>query len=300
MAVDGNHENCPDGCSVTGEEASAAAVARRFRLRSGDIAAELSGTASGRLVIGIPGLSANLRSFDVVFEALDPAKHRRLAYDPRGRALSEKTPPGTYGWPSHARDVIEMADQLGAETFDLIGWSMGTWIAMQVCALAPGRVGKLVLIDGGGVPDASSVAPVYAGLERLGTIYPSREAFFALAEKMPMYKPWPPWKRLFDHELEDVEGGARARTSKDAPWEDEAYRKTHDPYLLWPAITMPALLLRAREEVVPGMGYILNAADAERFVREVPGSRLVEMDSNHYAIGAQPETARVISDFLGS
>lgn len=191
-----------------------------------------------------------------------------------------------------------MADQLGAETFDVIGWSMGTWIAMVVCKLAPGRVGRLVLIDGGGLPDAGATAPVYAGLERLGTTYPSREAFFELAQKLPMYTPWPAWQRLFDYELEDVEGGVRARTSKDAPWEDEAYRKTEDPYALWAAVSMPSLLVRATQEILPGMGFILNPADAERFVREVPNSRLVEIDTNHYAIGMQEETARAIADFL--
>jgi pimeloyl-ACP methyl ester carboxylesterase len=272
--------------------------ARTFRLRSGEIAAELSGSPQGRLVSAIPGLSANLRSFDVIFEALDPNTHRMLAYDTRGRGRSEKTPPGTYGWPAHARDVIEMADQLGAEAFDLIGWSMGTWIAMAVCGLAPGRVRRLVLIDGGGVPDASSIAPVYAGLERLGTTYPSREAFFELAKRLPMYAPWPPWERLFDYELADVDGGVRARTSRDAAWEDEAYRKTQDPYALWAAVTMPSLLVRAKQEVLPGMGYILNEADAERFVSEVPDSKLVEVDASHYGIGMHPDTARAIAEFL--
>jgi len=274
------------------------AEARRFHLRTGEIAAELSGSRDGRLVIGIPGLSMNLRGFDVIFSALDGAKHRLLAYDPRGRGRSERTPSGTYGWPSHARDVIEMADQLGAETFDVVGWSMGTWIAMVVCELAPGRVGRLVLIDGGGLPDAAATTPVYAGLERLGTTYPSREAFFELAKKLPMYTPWPAWQRLFDYELEDVEGGVRARTSKDAPWEDEAYRKTQDPYGLWAAVRMPSLLVRATHEILPGMGYILNPADAERFVHEVPNSRLVEIDTDHYAIGMREETARTIADFL--
>ena len=271
---------------------------KTFHLRSGEIAAELSGSPGGRLAIGIPGLSANLRSFDVIFEALDPATHRMLAYDPRGRGRSEKTPPGSFGWPAHARDVIEMADQLKAETFDLAGWSMGTWIAMKVCAMAPGRVRRLVLIDGGGVPDASSVAPVYAGLERLETTYPSRAAFFELAKRIPMYTPWPAWERLFDYELEDVDGGVRARTSKDAAWEDEAYRKTQDPYSLWPAVTMPALVVRAKQEVLPGMGYILSKADAERFLREVPSSKLIEVDTNHYAVGLHAETARAVAEFL--
>ena len=273
-------------------------TARTFHLRSGEIAAELSGSPQGRLVVGIPGLSANLRSFDVILEALDPATRRMLAYDPRGRGRSEKTPPGTYGWPAHARDVVEMADQLSAESFDLIGWSMGTWVAMTVCALAPGRVRRMVLIDGGGIPDASSIAPVYAGLERLGNTYPSRAAFFELAKKLPMYTPWPPWERLFDYELEDVEGGVRARTSREAPWEDEGYRKTQDPYALWPAVTMPCLLVRAKQEVLPGRGYILSHADAQRFVREVPESQLVEVDASHYAIGMHPDTARAIAEFL--
>jgi len=273
-------------------------TARTFHLRSGEIAAELTGSPQGRLVVGIPGLSANLRSFDVIFETLDPAGHWMLAYDPRGRGRSEKTPPGTYGWPAHARDVVEMADQLDADSFDLVGWSMGTWIAMVVCALAPGRVRRLVLIDGGGTPDASSVAPVYAGLERLATTYPSRAAFFELAKRLPMYAPWPPWERLFDYELEDVQGGVRARTSRDAPWEDEAYRKTHDPYALWAAVTMPCLLVRAKQEILPGMGHILSPADAARFAREVPQSKVVEVDTNHYAVGVHPETARAIAEFL--
>ena len=116
------------------------AEACRFELNSGEIAAELSGAEAAPLLIGIPGLSANLRSFDTIYAALDPARHRMLAYDPRGRGLSDKTGPGTYGWPKHVADILEMADQLGARQFDLIGWSMGTWIAMELCRLAPGRV----------------------------------------------------------------------------------------------------------------------------------------------------------------
>jgi pimeloyl-ACP methyl ester carboxylesterase len=273
-------------------------VTRKFHLRSGEIAAELSGSEEGRLAIGIPGLSANLRSFDVIFDALDGARHRRLAYDPRGRGRSEKTGPGTYGWPGHARDVVDMADELGADSFDVIGWSMGSWIAMVVCSLAPGRVRRVVLVDAAGVPDASSVAPVYAGLERLGTVYPSRAAFFEMAEKIPMYRPWPVWQRLFDYELEDVEGGARARTAKGAPLEDDAYRRSQDVYGLWKAVTMPSLLVRAKHEILPGLGYILTEADAERFVREVPNSQLVEVETNHYAVGVHPDTATAIADFL--
>jgi hypothetical protein len=63
---------------------------------------------------------------------------------------------------------------------------------------------------------------------------------------------------------------------------------------------MPSLLVRAEQEILPGLGYILTAGDAQRFLREVPRAKLVEVDSNHYAIGMHPETARAIADFLGA
>jgi pimeloyl-ACP methyl ester carboxylesterase len=272
--------------------------ARHFHLTSGEIAAELSGAADAPLVIGVPGLSANLRSFDVIFAALDPQRHRRLAYDPRGRGCSEKTPPGTYGWPSHARDIVEMADQLGAEQFDLVGWSMGTWIAMKVCELYPGRVRRLVLVDGGGIPEEAAKPPIYGGLERLGTVYPSFEAFEQIAAALGVFTPWEVWEPLFRYELEDVEGGVRARTTKDAPWEDEQYRLTQDPYALWSSVTMPSLLIRALREVVPGCGYILSQADTDRFLHDVPGSRAAYVDTGHYQIGMHPDTASAIAAFL--
>lgn len=273
-------------------------VSRRFRLRNGEIAAELSGREEAPLVIGITGLSANLRSFDVMWGGLDPERHRRLAYDPRGRGCSEKTPPGTYGWPRHADDVVEMADQLGAETFDLVGWSMGTWIAMEVCRRHPGRVRRLALVDGGGIPDESAKAPVYAGLERLKTVYPSWSAFAELAQKIGVFVPWERWEPLFRYELEEVEGGIRARTAPDGPLEDERYRLTQDPYALWAHVTMPSLIVRATREILPGMGYILNEDDYERFIREVPGSRGVTVDAGHYDIGLHDDTARAIAAFL--
>jgi pimeloyl-ACP methyl ester carboxylesterase len=273
-------------------------TAKRFNLSSCEVAAELCGSANAPLLIGVPGLSANLRSFDSIFAALDPDRHRMLAYDPRGRAKSSATGVGSYGWPSHVTDILEMADEMGAETFDLVGWSMGTWIGMKVCEMAPGRVRRLVLIDAGGTPDESAKVPIYAGLERLGAVYPSYDAFAQLAQSIGVYEPWEPWDALFRYEFEDVPGGIRARTQKDAPWEDEQYRMTQDPYALWKSVTMPTLLIRASREIMPGMGYILNQEDTERFAREVPHCRVVEVDANHYTIGMHPDATSAIAEFL--
>ena len=273
---------------------------RTLQLKSGEVACEISGDPQGQAVIGIPGLSANLRSFDVIFGALDDARHRKIAFDPRGRGRSEKTPAGTYGWPAHAADVIEIADQLGAETFDEIGWSMGAWIAMVVARTAPERVRRVVLVDAAGLPEESIKVPVYAGLERLADVYPSREAFLSIVRNMPHYQPFAPWERLFNYDLVEVDGGVGFRTQKAGPWEDEQYRLQQDPYALWAALTMPTLLVRASQQIPPSFGYLITPEDYARFLRDVPRSEGVEIDANHYTIGMNPDAAREISTFLHS
>ena len=273
-------------------------VSKRLKLRSGEIACEVSGSDSGQLVVGIPGLSANLRSFDVIYDALDWERHRKVAFDPRGRGHSSKTGPGTYGWPSHARDVIEIADQLGAESFDVIGWSMGAWIAMVAAQMAPTRIRRVVLVDAAGLPEESIKVPVYAGLDRLATVFPSRDAFMTLVRNMPHYQPWAPWERLFDYELVEVEGGVSFRTQKPAPWEDEQYRLDQDPYKLWSALTMPVLLVRAAQEVPPNFGFLITKEDYARFLHEVPTAKGIEIQANHYTVGMAGAAARAIRDFL--
>jgi pimeloyl-ACP methyl ester carboxylesterase len=270
---------------------------RTFSLPSGTVAAELRGDPDAPLVILLPGLSANLRSFDVIAARLAGAR-RTLAYDPRGRGRSEKTPLGTYGWESHAGDVVAMADQLGAATFDLVGWSFGTWVAMTACGRVPGRVRRLVLIDGGGIPEDRALVPIYAGLERLPAVHPSRERFLELVRPIGIYEPWDRWLPYFEYELEDVEGGVRPRTWAAACWEDERHRKARDPYPLWDAVTMPALMIRATQPIPPDFGHILSADDLERFQRSVPCGETASVAAQHYSIGVLDETAELVRGFL--
>lgn len=51
---------------------------------------------------------------------------------------------GTYTMEEIAGDVLAVADQLGWDTFSLVGHSMGGMAIQKVLALAPGRVEKLV------------------------------------------------------------------------------------------------------------------------------------------------------------
>ena len=69
-------------------------------------------------------------------------------------------------------------------------------------------------------------------------------------------------------------------------------------HALWDAVTMPTLVLRARQEIMPGFGCILPAAEAERFAAAVSSARLAEIDANHYTITTHDDSIAAIDAFL--
>ena len=131
---------------------------------SGTLRVRRWGAADAPAVVCVPGLSANLCGFDRLAERLAGDTLQLVAIDLRGRGRSEVTGAGTYGWRSHARDVLGIADAVGAPSFAVIGQSSGAAIAMTCAQLAPSRVGRLVLVDLAGSPDERSGVPVVASI----------------------------------------------------------------------------------------------------------------------------------------
>ncbi|MFF5704093.1 alpha/beta fold hydrolase [Streptomyces sp. NPDC012794] len=86
------------------------------------------------------GTSANWGS---VLDYLDPQGFSYAFLDYRGYG-ERRDVSGRYTVPEIADDVLALADQLGWDTFSLIGHSMGGKAAQQVLARAPERVEKLI------------------------------------------------------------------------------------------------------------------------------------------------------------
>ena len=229
-----------------------------------------------------------------------------MAIDLRGRGRSEVTGAGTYGWRNHARDVLGIADAAGAPSFAVIGQSSGAAIAMTCAQLEPSRIERLVLVDLAGSPDQQSAVPVVASVGRLGTIYPSAQAAIALIKQIGIIPGWDEyWDRYFQYELRDVNGGVTPASDRGAVLEDLGYGNAmywpgpEAPiHALWDAITMPALVLRARQEILPGFGFILPAAEAQRFAAVVPSARVADIDANHYTITTHDDSIAAIGAFL--
>jgi pimeloyl-ACP methyl ester carboxylesterase len=286
-------------------------VASEFdlQLASGRLHLKRYGSPDAPLVLAVPGLSANLMSFEFLGERLDAAAVQLVSVDLRGRGLSDVTPPGTYGWVHHAADLFEIAGELGAATFSLVGHSMGAAVAMAAAAQDAARIERMVLVDLCGVPDASTAAPIGASVARLGAVYPSVEAYLDQIKAIGTIRPWSEyWDRYFGYELQPVEaGGFAARTSRAAVMEDAmfgvgacAFGDAAGVYGLWRSLTMPVLLLRATREMFPGTGFIVTKRDRDRFVETVPGAVAVDVDANHYTIATSDAAVTAIGGFLQS
>jgi len=268
-----------------------------LELPSGRLRAHRFGPEGGRLALCIHGLSANSRSFDFLGQALASEGRTLVAVDLRGRGFSAITGVGTYGWRNHARDVLEAATQLGADRFDYIGHSMGAFIGMEVARTAPERVERLVLIDAVGVPEAASLLPIIASVQRLSNVHADADAYMAKVKSLGTVAPWSPfWETHYRYDLVPAEGGVRPRTDHAAVLEDMAYGAMQQPRSFWPKLTMKTLLIRSSQPL--GQGFIVSASDRAEFLRTAPHATAVDVDANHYGVINHPRTAEAIGSFF--
>lgn len=264
---------------------------------SGTMRARLHGEPGLPLAIGVPGLSANALSFEAVGAHLAGTGRTFAALDLRGRGRSPAGRFGTHGWENHARDVLALADRLGAERFDYVGHSMGAFVGLVVANRAPTRLRRLVLIDAIGVPDPRSMPPIFAAAQRLGRLYPSADAFLAKVKAAGVV-PWGPfWEAHYREDLVEVPGGVRQRASQAAVMEDMTFFSSTPVRKLWKGVAAASLLVRAGQPLGDG-GYVLTASDRDAYLDVVPRSRCVEIDANHYGIMNHPDTAQAVEEFL--
>lgn len=254
-------------------------------------------------VIALPGLSSNSRVFDALGEYRQERGRGTVALDLRGRGWSDITSPGTYGWINHGLDVFEVADALGFKEFDLVGHSMGAFVAMQATTMdIDRRVRRVALIDGLGIPTQTALAAIVAGVARLRGVFPSADAYVDAVRGAGLVTPWNEyWERHYRYDLIETEGGVRPRTDHAAVAEDSAFGAAHSLLELWPFVRRPVLILRATVPIGGPDGFIVTARDFQNFQDVHPGSvRGVQVDANHFGIVVDPYAIATIDDFLAA
>lgn len=264
-----------------------------LELASGRFQAVAHGAPDAPLVLCLHGLSANARAWDFLGEriAIGPPARRAVALDLRGRGLTDATPPGSYGLASHAADVLAAANLLGAETFDVAGWSMGALIGILAASTAAGRLRRLVLIDHAGRMDEAAVRVVRSGLDRLDAIVADPDEHVAAVRAAGGVERWgAQWDAVYRRELRRAEDGRWiARTSRAAAEEDLADMLARDWREAWRPLAMPTLLVRSTRPI--DGGFIVPADQRDSLAATGADVTVCEVDATHSDVMTADETA---------
>lgn len=240
-----------------------------------------------------------LNAFTYVAERLASRDRQVVALDLRGRGRSELTPPGSYGLENHARDILDAATMLGADQFDLAGWSLGALISMRVALHDGPRLRSVTLIDHAGPTPAAAEAAVRAGFARLDVVVPTPDTYLQAIRAAGAIDPWSPfWDAYYTDELEQLPDGSWSpSTSRAAAEEDLDQEWPSDWSDHWRALTMPTVLVRAIKPF--GDALVIPDPAVDALLAANPAVRVVETpESNHFTCLVDPATLAAMKDIL--
>jgi pimeloyl-ACP methyl ester carboxylesterase len=266
------------------------------QLPSGRLRARAWGDPEAPLVLCLHGLSANLCGFARIAPAVAAEGRRVVAVDLRGRGRSEDA--GPYGIASHARDGLALADELGAEHFSLIGWSLGAVIGMAAAQAEPERLEGLVLIDhsGGGV-DPAALDLIVAGLARLEAIVPGPDEYVEARRAAGTIDRWSDfWDAYYRYELEpagDAWTPSPSLPAVTADLDPAGFEAVRDR---WSALTGRILLVRAT--VPMGGGLVVPEEELRAFRAAVPQLDVLELDRNHFGVMDDERAVAAVAAFF--
>ncbi len=250
----------------------------------------------GTPIVCIHGLTASSMSFIGLANSF-AGRHSVLAIDLRGRGNSDK-PDAPYGMAQHARDVAAVLRAFGAESYVVVGHSMGAYIATALAAQEPDLVAGLIMLDGGYFPPmpegltADQILNLVVGpavIGRLNQTYSSHEEYLNYWRSLPSYPP-EAWNDSLKKYLEYDLGGEVPNLK---PKGCEAGVRTDFADMLrreeitarLKSVKCPTMVIRAEYGMAKGQPGILPDTVLQEIKTLIPHleAHMVE-DATHYTI----------------
>ena len=253
--------------------------------------------ACRRIGIGPPllilnGFAATSADWDPSFIDRLASSNQLLIVDNRGiGASTDNGVPFDIG--QLADDTRRVIEMLGFERANVLGWSMGGFIAQTLAVQHPDRVGRLILLSsdlGGTDADLASPSVWSQLIETSGT--PHEQARRLLSLLFPTEVAESVYR-----EFGDVVARARARLSPDLVNRQaaamDAWHRTGVGNQLR-NIRVPALIAAGVEDIV------IPPSNALKLVNAIPGAWLAQFPGGGHAFMAQypRQLARLINEFL--
>jgi 3-oxoadipate enol-lactonase len=221
---------------------------------------EQHGSEAAFPLLFINGLLADTTSWVLQRPHFD--QHFRVVlYDCRGQGQSDK-PPGPYAPTQHTEDLLALLDGLNIARAHIVGLSNGGTIAMQLAAMHPQRVARLVLADTFAYADSLMQAKLQSWLTALDAGGPLL--------RFDMATPWI-WGRTFlatNHELIEVMRTSAGQANPDTIRALIQGGMQYDIREHLGAIRAPTLVVVGEEDVLTPPWYAREIAAA------IPGAQL--------------------------
>ncbi|HEX4949013.1 MAG TPA: alpha/beta hydrolase [Blastocatellia bacterium] len=264
----------------------------------------------GTPVVCLHGLTASSLSFVGLADSL-AGQQAVWSLDLRGRGNSDK-PAAPYGMAQHARDVAAALRVFGAESYIVVGHSMGAYVATALAAQEPDLVAGLVMLDGGyflPMPaDVSAEQVLYlvvgpAVIGRLQQTFPSHEAYLEYWRGLPAYPSaeWNAWLATYlAYDLGGVAPHLQPKGSAVAVRADFADMLRRDEVTArLQAVRCPTLVIRAAQGMVPGQPGILPEVVMQAISELVPHAQTHTIhDVTHYTILFNPHGVAQVASLL--
>jgi pimeloyl-ACP methyl ester carboxylesterase len=230
---------------------------------------------------------ATLRSYDAVRPALDDTAASYAFIDLRGYGLNRERA-GDHTAQEAARDLIDVADQLGWQRFHVLGHSMSGMVAQRVCVEAHERVQSLIAVT----PVSAAGMPLDADATALFTAAThSDEPWLAIARMMTSSRLPERWYQAqLRHFRANVEPRAALGYLRMFSTTNFAEQMT--------GLAMPALAVVGRHD------FMAFTEDAIRSTlgRWLPSLtvQVIESAGHHPMLETPPYFARVVEDFIAA
>ncbi|HEX4442186.1 MAG TPA: alpha/beta hydrolase [Galbitalea sp.] len=273
-------------------------------VRGGELTAGAWGTNASDAVLALHGVTASHVSWRAVARALEGLR-MVVAPDLRGRGGSRALP-GPFGMAQHAEDAVRLLDSRGIDRVDVVGHSMGAFVALRFATDYPDRTNGITLVDGG-VPlqlppdipiDEVMKQALGPALARLEVSYPSRDAYRDFWRVHPAFVgEWNDDVEAYvDYDLVGTPPELRSSASGSAALADSmeqgAGTRADEP---WAAITRPITLLTAPRGLLNGAPLYAPEYLAA-FERDHANLAVVDVaDVNHYSIVMNPRGADAVA-----
>jgi len=218
----------------------------------------------GSSVILLHGGLANTEYWGNQIQALAP-HHTVIAMDSRGHGRSTRDP-RPYGYDLMADDVVALMDVLKVPKADIVGWSDGGILGLDLVMRHPDRVGKIFAFAANtvnsGVIDGVEKNPTFAAfIERAGHEYAEHSAtpkeYDAFVEQIS--KMWASQPNWTDAQLKAITAPVLVVDGD----HDEAIKREHTEYI---AATIPGAGLL----ILPNASHFAFLQDPDLFNYAVP------------------------------